>query len=236
EKSLALAREIGDRRGEAIATGHLGSVCRIQGRREEARAQFERRLALAREIGDRSGEGHVLDSLASLKDGEGNAGTAVRLCGEALALLRKLGERGAAAETLVAMGAIELRQDDHESAIAHLEEALSLSQEVKQPKTILLATVHRARLPGRGIEPALAALEEHEQRVPHDTKTECRYRLWELAEDKAHLAEAKRLLDFAVEQSPDEYRDSMIENVPLHRDIMRAWEGHGGEGASRPAR
>jgi len=54
-------------------------------------------------------------------------------------------------------------------------------------------------------------------------------RLWELTSDKTHLAEAKRLLDFAVENSPEEYGTSVLENVPLHRDIMKAWEEHGGE-------
>jgi hypothetical protein len=29
--------------------------------------------------------------------------------------------------------------------------------------------------------------------------------------------------------APEDCRDSMIENVPLHRDIMKAWEEHGGD-------
>ena len=40
----------------------------------------------------------------------------------------------------------------------------------------------------------------------------------------SQLEEAKRLLDFAVEHAPEDCRNSMIENVPLHRDIVRAWE------------
>jgi hypothetical protein len=54
-----------------------------------------------------------------------------------------------------------------------------------------------------------------------------RFRLWELTKDKTHLTEAKRLLDFAVEHAPEDCRNSMIENVPLHRDIMRAWQEQG---------
>ena len=53
-----------------------------------------------------------------------------------------------------------------------------------------------------------------------------RFRLWELTKIKAHLVEAKRLLDFAVEHSPEEYRESMLTNVALHRGIVRAWEEH----------
>ena len=29
--------------------------------------------------------------------------------------------------------------------------------------------------------------------------------------------------------APEEDRDSMIEHVPLHRDILRAWEEHGAD-------
>ena len=41
--------------------------------------------------------------------------------------------------------------------------------------------------------------------------------------DPAHLAEAKRLLDSRVEHAPAEYRESMLTNVKLHRDIVKAW-------------
>ncbi len=30
--------------------------------------------------------------------------------------------------------------------------------------------------------------------------------------------------------APEDCRDSMIENVLLHRDIMKAWEEHGEKG------
>jgi hypothetical protein len=35
-----------------------------------------------------------------------------------------------------------------------------------------------------------------------------------------------------VDHTREEYRESMLTNVPLHRDIMRAWEEHGGSGDS----
>jgi hypothetical protein len=84
---------------------------------------------------------------------------------------------------------------------------------------------------GGDIEAALATLHQHEERVPHYSRMEVRFHLWELTKDKTHLAEAKRLLDFAVEHAPEDCRVSMIENVPLHRDIMKACEEHGEKGA-----
>ena len=73
----------------------------------------------------------------------------------------------------------------------------------------------------------LVLLEEVEERVPHASRMEARLRLWELTQDRAHLAEAHRLLGYARDHAPVDYRTSMIENVPLHRDIMKAWEEHG---------
>ncbi|MHC4134641.1 MAG: ATP-binding protein, partial [Planctomycetota bacterium] len=214
EKLLALSREIGDREGEAIATGNLGKVFLLRGRHEQAGALLEKQLALAREIGERRQEGYALYWLASLTDAEGDAERALRLFAEALKLRRELGDKGIVAETLIELGRVELEQGDTKCATTHLDEALTLAQEVKQPATILEATVYRARLPGGDLDAALSALKEHEDRVIHATKMEARFRLWELTKDKTHLAEAKRLLDFAVEQSPEEYRTSMIENVP----------------------
>jgi hypothetical protein len=90
-----------------------------------------------------------------------------------------------------------------------------------------MATVYRARLPGGDKDAALAALAEHQELAEHGAKMDARFRLWELTEDKAHLEEAHRLLCYALDHSPEEHRTSMTENVPLHRDIMQAWEEHG---------
>jgi tetratricopeptide (TPR) repeat protein len=228
EEWLALAREIGDRAGQAGAIGNLGLVFLSLGDHGRARAHLEEWLALAREIGERRAEGYALDSLAELTETEGDAEEALRLYGETLALRREMSQKDTIAETLVALGGTRLARGDANQARADLDEALALAREVQQPGTILLATVCRARLAGGDIDGALAALAEHEERVRHETRTKARFHLWELTEDKTHLEEAKRLLDFAVEHSPEEYRTSILENVPLHRDIMRAWEEHGG--------
>jgi predicted ATPase len=229
ERCVALAREIGDRHGEAVAMGNLGTVLCSQGRYEGARAQYEKCLTLAREIGNQRQEACGLADLGLLADAEGEGEAALRLLGEALALRRELGEKETVAMTLVALGAIELKRGDPESAGRHLEEALG--REIQTPATLLLATVYRAQLPGGDTEAALAALEDHEERVEHATKTEARFRLWELTQDKGHLEEAHRLLLFVRDHAPEDCRDSMIENVPLHRDIMRAWEKHGAGGS-----
>ena len=49
ERGLAIFREIGDRKGEGMATGNLGSVFQALGRYEEAREHHERGLAIVLE-------------------------------------------------------------------------------------------------------------------------------------------------------------------------------------------
>ena len=217
ERARALFREIGYRVGEVIATGNLGNVVLGLGRQAEAREQYERAGVLSREIGYRQGEGDGLAGLAALAAAEEDVAKASRIHEEALALRRELGEKVNVAETLVDLGRLEASPD-------RLAEALALARETKSPGTILAATVECARLPGGDIEAALAALAEHEERVEHGVRMNARYCLWELTQDQAHLAEAHRLLAFMRDHAPEQDRDSMIENVPLHRNIMKAWE------------
>ena len=57
EQALAIAREIGDRRGEGADLGNLGNAYADLGQVERAIDSYEQALAIAREIGDRRGEG-----------------------------------------------------------------------------------------------------------------------------------------------------------------------------------
>jgi hypothetical protein len=54
-----------------------------------------------------------------------------------------------------------------------------------------------------------------------------RFLLWQATHDRAHLAEAKRLLDFMVEHAPPDCRESMLANVRLHREIAAAAKAAG---------
>ena len=76
---------------------------------------------------------------------------------------------------------------------------------------------------------ALAALNNHEERLEYATRLESRFLLWKATNDPTHLTEAKRILDHLVEHAPEEYRESMLQNVRLNREIMEAWAEHGGE-------
>ena len=50
-----------------------------------------------------------------------------------------------------------------------------------------------------------------------------------LGEGGPKLAEAHRRLMFLRNHAGEEYRETILENVPLHRDSVAAWEEHGRE-------
>ncbi|MHC4974815.1 MAG: tetratricopeptide repeat protein [Planctomycetota bacterium] len=225
EKSLALAREIGDQQAEGVVLVNLGPLHADLGQTDLARKTLDESLLVLRGTGARRPEGAALEALGSLADQRGEIAEARRLYEEALALRK---DASGVASTLVALGRLEASQGEDSAATAYLEEAHSLAEGLQSPNQILLATVELARLAGGDVQAALDTFEEHEERVDFPDRLSVRFRLWELTRDRTHLAEAKRLLDFAVEHAPEDCRDSMIENVPLHRDIMRAWEDHGG--------
>jgi tetratricopeptide (TPR) repeat protein/predicted Ser/Thr protein kinase len=223
ERARALSREIGDRVGEAVAAASLGQVLLDLGSYAEAKVQLETALALCRETGYRRGKGSALLQLAVCAEADGEPGEAERLCGEALALGRELGEKVGVAKGLVCLGCLEVARGDTQSAATHLDEALNLARETKSPDATLAATVERARLPDGDAADAEAALAEYEERVGAGDRMMARFRLWELTRERAHLEEAHRLLRFARDHAPENLRDSMVERVPLHRDILKAW-------------
>ena len=124
-------------------------------------------------------------------------------------------------------GQLATRAGDLDAAASALEEALALAGEQQVKPAIAEALALLACLPGGDPGAAEAALEEADE---SGNTTRVRYYLWEATGKREHLQEAKRLLDYRVEHAPEQDRDSMMENVPLHRDIMQAWEEHGDKG------
>ncbi len=230
ERSLLVTREIGDRNAEAAAQGHLGDLYLHLGSRAEARAAFEAELTLAEEIGGRDKEGNAQRRLGLLAEQEERWDDAESLHEESLVIYREIGNAVDTADALASLAQIEARRGETESARARLEEALSLAQESETPRVLLEVAVERARLPDGEVKDALAALAEHEARQAHGPRMAVRFRLWELAGDEDHLRVAHNLLRYLRDHAPEAYRTSMIENVPLHREILTAWKERGKRG------
>jgi tetratricopeptide (TPR) repeat protein len=100
EAALAIEREIGSRRDEAITLCNLADLLAGQGRTERARATFAAALALLRELGDRDTEAVTLGQLGSFELGQGLVEEAVATLHAALALTRETGNQRVQAFTL----------------------------------------------------------------------------------------------------------------------------------------
>jgi hypothetical protein len=74
-------------------------------------------------------------------------------------------------------------------------------------------------LPGGDPDAALAAFGAAGESANHP---HVRHLLWKATGDRAHLREAKRLLDERVALAPEEYRETMIQCVPWHREVASA--------------
>ena len=190
-------------------------------------SHYERSRALCLEIEDRRGQGHVLQNLGELAEREGDLEEAKRLYGEALGLHSESGFQFGVAGCLRSLGQLLAAAGRPEEAAAHFDQALELARDLKSPSATLAAAVLRALLPGGDVQAALDALDEFGAHVGVQEQIDSHFALWKTTSDRRHLEEAHRLLERMRDHAPEEYRTSMIENVALHRDIMKAWEEHG---------
>jgi non-specific serine/threonine protein kinase len=130
EECLSLWREVGNRRGVALALASLGGVAGDQGLAETARALHEESLALRRASADRRGVAQSLNNLGMLAFARGDYRTAAALQEESLALHRELRDTGGVASALLMLGQTAGRQGDLQQATRLCSESLDLFREV----------------------------------------------------------------------------------------------------------
>ncbi|HBY97938.1 MAG: tetratricopeptide repeat protein [Ardenticatenaceae bacterium] len=125
QESLALYREVGDRRGIASALYHFGMNVRRDDP-AQARALFEESLAIWQELGDMAGVSSALIDLGRLAWTEGDGTTARALFEQALTIRRKLGDPWGIAYGLYLFGYLTFDQGRYAEARSLFEEGLAL--------------------------------------------------------------------------------------------------------------
>ena len=95
------------------------------------------------------------------------------------------------------------------------------------PSALVLADVHRALLPQGDARAAAETARQYEDRLRHRDKMESRFVLRKATNEAEHLEKAHLLLFDLREDAPEEYGESMIRHVPLHREISTASREHG---------
>jgi tetratricopeptide (TPR) repeat protein len=227
ERQLAIAREIGYRQGEAAATVNLGIVFHSQGRLANAREQFERGIACCREIGHRAFEANALHSLGTVLSDEGDVASAKVRLHAALELGEQIGFRYVAAATRLTLGALHSESGEETAAREWLTKSRDESSKLGFVGIETSAQCHLACVPGGDVKDAERCFSSNEERLSAGERLSARWLLWKATADRTHLAEAKRLLDEAVTNVPDDIRESMLANVRLNREIAAAAKAAG---------
>ena len=130
EKSLQMARNLGDRQSEAFSLSILGGFTLLQGNLAEAVPLLEQSLALYREAGDKVGQASTIDWLSINNSDLKRAASYAR---EGLELCRELGDLAGVASILTTLARLTYSQGDLSSPAPWLEEVLSLSRQLGDP-------------------------------------------------------------------------------------------------------
>jgi hypothetical protein len=126
-------------------------------------------------------------------------------------------------EGLVRLGSVLTDLGRQGEGVASLSEALAIAEESGLLNDRVRVTIRLALLGSGQAESAASAFEARDSRLMYSHRIECAFLLWKLTGDRAHIEKAHRLLVGLQESAPAEYRQTMISNVPLYRDIQAAW-------------
>jgi predicted ATPase/class 3 adenylate cyclase len=125
-ESIALSREVGDKRRVASSLHQLGNVLSDQGNYLMAKELYEEALALTRELDNKPAIATLLVSMGAefLLQGDPERGAALNE--EAARLYRELGQKGGLQYALDNLGWAALMRGDHRRAEAFSKECLQL--------------------------------------------------------------------------------------------------------------
>jgi tetratricopeptide (TPR) repeat protein len=130
ESSLAAARKLGDRPGEGVTLGNLGTAYINLGEPRRAIEFHEQALAIDREIGDRRGEGQALGNLGNAYASIGETRRAIEFYEQSLAIDREIGDRRGEGQNLGNLGLAYADLDEPRRAIEFYNQQLAITREI----------------------------------------------------------------------------------------------------------
>jgi predicted ATPase len=130
EEGLGISRELGDRRGIAVALNALGVIAQLENDLERSRAHLEESLVLWRELEDPLALVRGLSNLATVARLERHFDEALNLFEECLSISRELGDRAGMAWALDHKGDVAREQGDASSARSFYEQSLTMFREL----------------------------------------------------------------------------------------------------------
>ena len=227
DRANSVSLERSDKRGSGVARARTGWVWMDLGEHARARQCMEEAMQCFRAVVYRESEAWAYLGLGRIEGQQGNLARAMSQNERAATIFRDIGSRSGLAWSLVARGEMRTARGEHDAAVVDLDDAIRLGLDISVPKIVVQASVHRAVLTGDDLKSAARYFEQHETVTDYHRRLEIRLALWRATQDSSLLSGAHRLLMNVRDGAPARYRDSMLENVPTHRDIVKAWAEHG---------
>ncbi len=136
EESLALMRQIDDRKGVAHSLWDLANLAQIQGEHAEAQTLYEESLSIRRELNDKRGIAAVLNGLGNIAYAQADFNKARSLLEESLAINRELGDQQGAAIALQNLGNSAYFRGEYREALSLYEDGIAIQRELGNMKGI----------------------------------------------------------------------------------------------------
>lgn len=242
-QAIAISREIGSATNEELALGNVGNLLMELGDWSEAAVHNRRALQLARRMADREGEATSLSNLGLLSAYQGDVDQGRRLMEEALEQNRAMGHRRGEASTLHHLGVVELSEKRVQAAQKSLALALALREEIGETGNALVtrAWLGLAYLAAGGSREARSCVEEISAGLeaegyggdsPEQEIWWAVCQIWEECGEAERAREALVRAYRLVQEKADRISDpalrrSFLEQVPVNREIVRAWQARG---------
>jgi tetratricopeptide (TPR) repeat protein len=131
--ALQVARETGDRVGQAVGLACEGLIALFYGDFAQAQRSLEESIAMKREIGLPVTEAHTLADLSVVALARGDAIRALGLARQAIALARKVEARIPGMKAQYALGEAELALGHQREAAQAFADVLALAQPIGSP-------------------------------------------------------------------------------------------------------
>jgi ATP/maltotriose-dependent transcriptional regulator MalT len=125
--------------------------------------------------------------------------------------------------TMTQEALLRLRAGEHEAAVRLLGEVRQIGPYADDPAGTLLLYTARALADARCAHTAMEQYRLHHEKVTFLEAFECAALLHRVTGEPEFLEEADRRLSYLVDHAPENYRATMVDRVPLYRDIREAF-------------
>ena len=129
QKSLAIQKELGDKKGIAKTLNNIGLIYMNQGNTPRALEYFQKSQAIKEELGDKKGIGAILNNIGLIYHDQGDYPRALEYYQKSLAIKEELGDKKSISGGLVNIGIIYYSQGNYPRALEYYQKSLTIFEE-----------------------------------------------------------------------------------------------------------